>query len=130
MSGAVVGQRNVPGDVPKRRAIELKVSDSAADSTRVLDRDLVARGAVFESNLVTSPVGRYAGIEEQRFAAHTKSEYPLEARPIHPSGGACVPRPSAASRVRRRRVNVGARDVRLNLVAMDAGARVRMIDGV
>src|SRR5260370_40246400 len=130
MSYTVVDQRNVRGSLRQRLAIELQVSHSAADAARILNRDLVTRGAVPKSEIVASPATRYAGIEEQFFAPQTKSEYPLETRPIHPSGGTRVPGPSAAPYVRRYRVNVGAGDVRLDLIAVNGGARVGMIDGV
>ncbi len=64
MGYTVVGQRNVRGDLRQRVAIQLQVSDSTANPMGVLDRNLVARGAVPKSDLVTSPAIRYAGIEE------------------------------------------------------------------
>jgi hypothetical protein len=64
MGYTVVGQRNVRGDLRQRVAIQLQVSDSTADPTGVLDRNLVVRRVVPESDLVTSPATRYAGIEE------------------------------------------------------------------
>ena len=46
MGSTVVGQRNVRGDLRQRVAIQLQVSDSTANPMGVLDRNLVARGAV------------------------------------------------------------------------------------
>src|SRR5260370_16271076 len=94
MGYPVVGQRNVRGDLRQRVAIQLQVSDSTADPTGVLDRNLVVRRVVPESDLVTSPATRYAGIEEERFAAQTKPEYPPQARPLHPSATPGVPNPT------------------------------------
>ena len=72
----------------------------------------------------------YAGIEEQRRSLQTEPEDPFEAGPVHPSGRAGVPGPSAASDMGRRRIEVGADDVGLDLVAVNRVGRARMVDGV
>src|SRR5271170_6777711 len=85
---------------------------------------------VSESNFEVSPTLRDAGIDEERRAAQTKSEDPLETRQIHPSSRARVPRPAAAPYMRRLRIYVAAGDVGFYLVAMNAGARAGVIDWV
>ena len=70
------------------------------------------------------------GSMTQRRAAQTESEDPLETRPIHPSGRAGVPGPAAAADVGGLGVDIGAGDVRFDLVAVNAGARAGVIDRV
>src|SRR6202044_2441101 len=108
----------------ERLAVQLDADHSATDAVRIFDRDFVARRAVSINNLEARPFARNARIDQQRFAAETKSQYPFEARAIHPTRGARVPGPSTASDMRRHRVHVGACDVGLDFVAMDSRARV------
>src|SRR5208282_507613 len=130
MRGAVVGERDLRRALHDRLAVELDAANSATYAARVFDRDLVARRAESIGNLEAGPPGRYAWIDHQRLTAQSKSQYPLEPRAIHPYRRARVPGPSSAPDVRGHRVDVGACDVRLDLVAMDSGARVSVIDRV
>src|SRR5579872_334903 len=57
-------------------------------------------------------------------------EHPLDAGPIHPARRTCIPCPAAAAHVSALFVHVGARDVWLDLVAIDGIARTRMVDRV
>ena len=66
----------------------------------------------------------------QQRAPQTEPQNPLDAGPIHPPCGPGVPRPSAAADVRRFGINIGGDDVGLDLVAVNASAGARMIDGV
>src|SRR5271166_6809028 len=128
MRDAVVGQGDLRGALRERLAVEFHAAHSATDAPWVLDRDLITRRAVSIDYLEARPPGRDARIDQQGFAPETKAQYPLESRPIHPARRARIPGPSSPPDVRRRRVHVGAGDVRLDFVAMDPCARVRMID--
>ena len=61
----------------QRHAVELYALDSTADAARVLDRDVVARGAVAEDDLKSPPRLRHARVDEQGGTAHAKSEDPF-----------------------------------------------------
>src|SRR6185503_7780097 len=100
MRRAVVGQGDSRFSSGERCTVQLYPGDSAADSTRVLDRDLVSRRAVAENVLEFPPSSRNAGFEDERSGTPAKSENPLQARTIHPSGRAGVPGPSTAPDVR------------------------------
>src|ERR1017187_426483 len=130
MRDTVVGESDLRRPPGERLAVEFHTAHSAANAAWVFDRDFITCRAVSIDNLESRPLARDARIDQQRFAADTKAQYPLEARPIHPSRRARVPCPSSPPDMRRHRVHVGARDVRLDFVATDPSARVRMIDRV
>src|SRR5208282_5110763 len=114
----------------QRFAVEFDASNTATDSVRVFNRDLVSRGVVSENDFEVSPSLRDAGINEQSRAMQTKSEYPLEARPIHPSSRAGVPTPATAPDVCGLGIYVAAGNVGLGLVAVNGGTRAGVIDRV
>src|SRR5258708_4871780 len=130
MRCTVVGEGDLSRALRQGLAVQLDAGYSATDASRVLDGDLVARRAVSIDKLEARPLAWDAWIDQQGFAAQPKAQYPLEARAVHPSRGACVPGPSTAPDVRWHRVDVGARDVGLDFVAMNPGARVRVIDWI
>src|SRR5271154_4309006 len=130
MGRAVIRQRDQRWISLQQLAIQLDAKNATADSLRIFDCDVVPRRMVSESNFEMLPTLRDAGIDEERRAAQTKSEDPLETRPIHPSSRARVPRPAAAPYMRRLRIYVAAGDVGFYLVAMNAGARAGVIDWV
>ena len=59
-----------------------------------------------------------------------EAEDPLDPGLVHPTAGARVPGPPTAAGVRRLGVDVGRHDVRLDLVAVEAGGGARVIDRV
>src|SRR5581483_8966962 len=63
-------------------------------------------------------------------APQTKAEDPFKSGAIHPSGRTGVPSPSAPPNMRRLRINIGADDVRFDLVAKNVGARSPMINRI
>src|SRR5580700_4936330 len=124
MGRAIIGQRDQHRvGCWQHLAVEFDARDTAANSVRILDLDDVSGGAVSENDFEVSPSFRDAGIHQQSRAAQTKSKYPLETRPIHPSGGAAIPGPAATSDMRRLGIDVATGNVRFNFVAMDAGSR-------
>src|SRR5579862_4314583 len=130
MRDVVIGQRDLPGSRRKRDAVQLDAGHAATNAARIFDRDFISSQAVSIDYLEPWPSARDAWIDQERFAANTKAQYPLETRPIHPSRRARIPCPSATPDVRRGRVQVGACDVRLDFVAIDSCARVRVVDRV
>src|SRR5580692_2701283 len=111
-------------------AVELDAGNTATNAMRILDGNLVPGGMVAENDFEVSPALWNAGINVQSCPTQMKSEYPLESRPIHPSGRAGVPSPAAAPNMCWFVIYVAAGNVRLNLVAVNAGTRARVIDRV
>src|SRR5713101_5655634 len=101
MEGPIVVETDPRRVRRQRLAVEFHPGHSAAYATWIFDRDVVARGVVLETHLESLPRLRDARLDDQRFVAQTKSQYPLEARPIHPAGRAGIPGPSAAPDMRR-----------------------------
>src|SRR5665213_2223262 len=81
-------------------------------------------------DLEAGPVPGDAGREKQERALTAQAENRFNPGLIHPPGRARVPRPSTASDMRRFRIDVGGDDVRLDLVAMHAGPRGRVVNGI
>ena len=105
--------------------------DAAGDAARVLDRDLVARGVVAEGDLEAAATrAGCTGRDGATAPRRRKPEDPLEPGAVHPARRAGVPGPAAAPDVRRLGVDVGGDDVGLDLVAVDARARARVVDRV
>src|SRR3990170_3575201 len=48
--------------------VERSGSDAAADALGILDRDLVARGAILENDLEPRPRPGYAGVQNQKLS--------------------------------------------------------------
>src|SRR6266481_2183350 len=114
MRDAVVTKVDMRGALRERVAVQFDLAHSATNAARVFDRDFIARRAVSIRNLEARPIAGDARIDQKRFAAETKAQYPLDTRAIHPSGRARVPGPSSTTLMRRHRVHVGACDVRLD----------------
>src|SRR5688500_19374557 len=83
-----------------------------------------------EDDLVARPGARDAGIDPEPGAAQAEAQDPLDAGLVHPTRRPRVPGPAAAADVGRLGVDVGGHDVRLDLVAMDAGAGAGVVDRV
>src|ERR1700722_19103205 len=84
MGYAVIDEVNLMRVRRQRRAVEFEAGDPASDRTRVLDRNLIARGMVSEGDFIAGPAGRYTRLDQQLLAAQTKSQYPFDARAIGP----------------------------------------------
>src|SRR5713226_3298263 len=92
----IIHERNSRQAVRQHLAVQLGFSDSTIDTVGVLDRDLVARGAISEDDLEAGPLPGYAGREEQERSLQAKTEDPFDAGPVQAPGRAGVPGPSAA----------------------------------
>src|ERR1700691_1843584 len=101
MGSAVIRQGYQHRISLERLAADLDAGNTAADSVGILDSDLIARGVVAKDDFEVPPGLRDTRINQQSRAAQTKSQYPFETRPIHPSRRAGVPGPAAASHMRR-----------------------------
>src|SRR5436309_14191237 len=126
---AVVGERD-RRTARERRAVELDARYSARHAAGVLDRDLIARRVVAEVNLEATPGARDARVEVKRATPDAEAQDPLDAGAMHPARGARVPGPAATAHVRWFGVDIGRRHIGLHLVAVDAGARAGVVDGV
>src|SRR5690242_4965335 len=105
--------RSIVGQVDRclslqRFAVDHDARHASTDAVRVLDGDLVTCGVVLKGDVEAWPPLRYAGGHDERGSAETKSQYPFESCPIHPSRRAGVPCPPPAADVRRFRVDIGA----------------------
>src|SRR5208283_82618 len=116
MGQAVVRQRNPRLISGQTHAVDLGMDDTAAHAARVLDLYVVTGSVVTEHYSEASPCSWYAWLDEQGCSLQTESENPFEAGPVHPSGRAGVPSPSAASDMGGRGIEIGAGDVGLDLV--------------
>ena len=67
-------------------------------------------------------------MEFVRFESQAQQRFQDEL--VHPAGRARIPRPAAASRVRRKRIDVRREDVRLRLIKRNRIRRLRMIDWI
>src|SRR5579863_10249494 len=112
------------------RAVERCAHDAAAHPVRIHHHDSVARCAISIRDLVSGPCAGDAGLDDEGPAPQTDAHYCLHGGAVHPTGGTRVPGPAAAPDMLGGRVNVGAYDVGLDLVAMDAGASAGVIDGI
>jgi hypothetical protein len=83
----------------------LSSSTRSSRAIRILDADFIKGRTVAVANLEPLPLPRNAGIEHNRAVTHPKSEQVFDSCPIHPSGRAHVPGPTAAPHVRRLGVN-------------------------
>src|SRR5512134_2104299 len=127
---AVIGELDMHAAVCKRDAIEFNTRHPSRNSVRVFDGDFVARRVVAEEDFKAPPRTWDAWVEIKPRAAHTEPENPLDASPINPSRGPGVPCPAAAADMRRFGINISGDDIGLDLVAVNAGAAVGMIDRV
>src|SRR5690349_1787118 len=118
MRGAVVPERNQRRPSQKRFTVDHHDCHASIYLMGIVDRNLISGSTIPEGDLETRPCFWYAGIEKQHRSLQAKSQYPFEAHPIHPAGGAGVPSPAPAPDMRSRGVNVGADDIRLDLVAI------------
>src|SRR5581483_10768984 len=99
-------------------------------AVRVLDADLITRRVIAKINPKVTPRARDAGVQVQPGAPQTEPENPLNARAVHPPRGPGVPRPPAATDVRRLGVNVPRNYIGLDLITVNTGARAPMIDRI
>src|ERR1700733_3160710 len=106
------------------------MGDPAIDATRVLDRYFVERRAIPEHDLEARPVFGDARCEDQKRTLAAQAENRFDSGLIHPPGRACIPCPSAASGMRRIRIDIGGGDVWLDLLAMHGCPRGRAVDGI
>src|SRR5205085_3560424 len=125
---AVILQRNFISQLLP--TIHYTARDTATYARRVLDFDAIARPTITVVDLIFAPPARDTWRKLQTLAAQTEAENEFQPRAIHPTGRACVPRPAAAPRVRPDRIDIGRRDVRLDLVLVQARARRGVIDRV
>src|SRR5262245_27659306 len=120
-----------PG-LPRRRgrAIDLDARDPARHAVRILDPHLVEGCVIAERDREALPGARNARVDEERRPAQAEAQKPLDARPIHPARRARVPGPAASPRVRVLGVHVAGDHVGLDPIAIEPGARARVVDGV
>src|SRR5205085_5855478 len=95
---AVVLERNLAGCL--RRTVHFNRRHAATQARGVLDLDVVARPPVAIDDLVLAPAARDTRLDPELLAAQAEAEDEFQPRAIHPTGRACVPSPTAASRVR------------------------------
>src|SRR5437870_1383162 len=126
---AVVSERDRRA-ARKRRAVELDARYPTRHTAGVLDRDLVVGRVVAEAELDAARGAADARVEVKRAAPDAEAQDPLDAGAMHPAGGARVPGPAATAHVRWFGVDIGRRHIGLHLVAVDAGARAGVVDGV
>src|SRR5581483_10994447 len=119
MDLAVVDECDLQWRVLHRDAVERGVGDATAHAPRIFDHNLVCRGAVSEQDLETRPCSRHAGIEVKRFPLQAQSENPFEACPVHPTCRARIPSPSAPPDMRGCRIDIGANNIWLDLIAVN-----------
>src|SRR5437660_6537802 len=101
MGRAVFSQRDPRLISGQHLAVELRMGDPTTDAMGVLDRNFVARRGVLKHDFEARPVLGNAGSEEQECSLKTKAKNRFNAGSIYPPGRAGVPRPSAASDMRR-----------------------------
>src|SRR5260370_34868000 len=114
----------------QRLAVEFRLGDPTADAVGVLDRNFVARRGVSKHDFEARPVLGNAWREEQECSLKTKPKNRFDAGSIHPPGRASVPRPSAASDMRRFRIDIGGLDIMFGLLTMDACPRAGGAGGI
>src|SRR3954470_24049806 len=124
MAAAVAAQRDVrPG---QHFAVELDLLHTSADTSAVVDHDVIAGLVVAEGELEAGPGPRDAGLQDEPRAAQPEPEHPLDAGAVHPGRRTGVPGPAAAPDVRALAIDVGRGHIGLDLVAVHAGACARM----
>src|SRR5674476_163067 len=84
---AVVLERDRGTSARQHLSVELRRCHPETDALRVLYDDLVSGGVVAEVDLVARPGAGDARIEQQRRAAQTESQDPLDAGLVHPARG-------------------------------------------
>src|ERR1700722_20894241 len=97
---------------------------------RILHRDAVARGAKFIGDFEAGPGARNSGSARENPPPQLDSQNSLHRGAVHPPGRSRIPGPTAAADMMSGGVNIGARDIRFDLVAMNAGTGARVIDGI
>src|SRR4030095_10918881 len=130
MRGPVVDQREALGAELDARAVHLDALDPPGHPSRVLHGDLVARRMVAEAYGEAAPDAGDARLDVEGGAAQPEAEHPLDAGPVHPARRARVPSPAATSDVRRLGIDGGRDDVGFDSIAVEAGARARVVHGV
>src|SRR5271166_486492 len=101
MGRAVLCQRDSYLISGQRLAVELRTGDPTTDPMGVLDHDFVARRGVLKHDFEARPMLGNARREEQECSLKPKAKNRFDAGSIHPPGRSGVPRPSAASEMRR-----------------------------
>src|ERR1700733_2574766 len=127
---AVIDEAYFAGASRYFRAVERRPHDAAVHPVRVLHHDAVARCAVLVGDLETGPSARDAGLDDEDAAAQTDAQYCLHGGAVHPTGGTRVPGPAAAPDMLGSGIDIGAYDVGLDLVSMNARASAGVIDGI
>src|SRR5262249_7738481 len=127
---AVILQFYLGRDRRPRPAVDLQPRDAGPRAIRVLDGDLVARGAIAEGDRESGPGPGYAGRERQHRAADLEAEKGFEGAAIQPSGRSRIPGPAAAPIVRVHRVDVGGHDIGLDAIAVDGSPGAAVVDRV
>src|SRR4030095_12140501 len=95
--------------------------DTAFDTSRVFNTNSVRCGPVTIGDLEPRPSARNTRVDAQHVANRTNAENRFESNSIQPTGGPGVPGPSAAASVGWSGVDVGADDIRLDLILRDFG---------
>ena len=129
MTPAVVDQRHGTRG-RQHHAIEGHAGHAVALAGGILDPDLVGGVLVAERDVEARPRRRDAGCDRQLVAAHPEPEHRFEAGAIQPARRTGVPGPATAPDVRRHRIDIGAGDIGLDLVAVALGARAGVADRV
>ena len=70
-------------------------------------------------DLERRPVGGEARLESELVDVKPHAQERLDDETVHPAGGAGIPRPAAASGVRRERIDIGGDDVGLDPIGRD-----------
>src|SRR5205085_4681494 len=113
-----------------RHTVHFNRSHAATQFRKVLDADAVARSTIAISDLIFAPPARDTWRDLQPCTVQAEAKNELQPRPVHPTGRACVPCPPAAPRVRPDGIDVRRRDVRLDFILVQPGARRGVIDRV
>src|SRR3990172_11652014 len=93
-------------------------SNASTGAAVVFYQDLVLCGAEPDRHFEARPGLWNARLQMQNLALQAQPEDALDAHALHPSRGARVPRPTAASDMARIRIDVGGDDVGLHFVAL------------
>ena len=128
MFGAIVRERN-RGRMD-RGPVQRGGCDALVPALGIPHLDPVAAAAVVPEDAEALPRRGHARRHGEARAQGLQAEDRLEPQPVHPRGGAGVPRPAAAADVRVARVDVCGDHERLRLVALHIGGRARVVDGI
>src|SRR3954451_2644168 len=111
-------------------AVNLDCNNTATDSERIINSDLITRRAMLECDFKSEPTARDARVENQIGALHAKPEQRFQDYTVHPPRRSRVPRPSAAPYMWGLRIDIGANHIWLDFVSMDVAGGITVMNWI